>query len=46
MPAQPDHQEELKQKTLKGHEIPVPKRAEIMEAFRKVIGTKPKPEKE
>lgn len=27
---------ELKQKTLKGTEIPVPKRTEIMDAFRKI----------
>lgn len=29
---------ELKQKTLKGKEIPVPKRRDVMDAFRKIIG--------
>lgn len=28
---------ELKQKTLKGTEIPVPKRSEIMDAFKKIV---------
>lgn len=27
----------LKQKTLKGTEIPMPKRSEIMDAFRKIV---------
>lgn len=31
------------QKTLKGYEIPLPKRSEIMDAFKKIA--KPKPEK-
>lgn len=29
------------QKTLKGHEIPLPKRSEIMAAFRKIAKAKP-----
>jgi hypothetical protein len=33
-----------KQKTLKGKEIPLPKRSEIMEAFKKIIGSA-KPDK-
>ena len=28
---------ELKQKTLKGTEIPVPKRGEVMDAFKKIV---------
>lgn len=32
------------QKTLKGKEIPVPKRKDVMDAFRKIIGP-PKPDK-
>jgi hypothetical protein len=36
--------DEPKQKTPKGLEIPVPKRKELMDAFRKIIGpVKPKP---
>ncbi len=40
-PAEP----ELKQKTLKGHEIPLPKRSEVMDALRKIVQPvkKPKP---
>jgi hypothetical protein len=35
---------EPKQKTPKGHEIPVPKRKNLMDAFRKIIGpVTPKP---
>ena len=30
-----------KQKTLKGYEIPIPKRGEIMDAFRKIAKAKP-----
>jgi hypothetical protein len=38
-----DEPQESKQKTPKGLEIPVPKRREIMDAFRKIIGpVKPK----
>ena len=36
--------DEPKQKTPKGYEIPVPKRQDLMDAFRKIIGpvkTKP-----
>jgi len=29
---------ELKQRTPKGHEIPVPKREDIKAAFRKIVG--------
>lgn len=29
---------ELKQQTLKGKEIPLPKRESIMDAFRKIVG--------
>lgn len=29
------------QKTLKGHEIPLPKRSEIMDAFKKIAKAKP-----
>ena len=36
----PDRSDGPKQKTLKGHEIPVPKRGVIMSAFRKIA--KPK----
>jgi hypothetical protein len=32
-----DKQQEPKQKTPKGLEIPVPKRGEVMDAFRKII---------
>ena len=31
---------EPKQKTLKGYEIPIPKRSEIMDAFRKIAKAK------
>jgi hypothetical protein len=40
---QPDYGDVPKQKTLKGTEIPLPKRREVMDAFRKI--TKPKPAK-
>ena len=40
---QPDYGDVPKQKTLKGTEIPLPKRREIMDAFRKIV--KPKPVK-
>jgi hypothetical protein len=30
-------EEEPKQKTLKGHEIPLPKRGQIFTAFRKIV---------
>lgn len=33
---------ERKQKTLKGHEIPLPKRSAIMDAFRKIAKPKNK----
>ncbi|MCZ7587693.1 MAG: hypothetical protein M5U27_02280 [Gaiella sp.] len=39
----PDYGDAPKQKTLKGTEIPLPKRREIMDAFRKIA--KPKPAK-
>jgi hypothetical protein len=41
--AKPDYGDVPKQRTLKGTEIPLPKRREIMDAFRKI--TKPRPEK-
>lgn len=31
-------EDELKQKTLKGKEIPVPKREDVLAAFRKIVG--------
>jgi hypothetical protein len=38
-----DKPQEPKQKTAKGLEIPVPKRSEVMDAFRKILGPiKPK----
>ena len=36
--AQVPAQDELKQKTLKGKEIPLPKRKDVMGAFRKIVG--------
>lgn len=39
----PDYGDVPKQKTLKGTQIPLPKRGEIMDAFRKIA--KPKPRK-
>ena len=36
--AQVPSQDAPTQKTLKGKEIPLPKRSEIMEAFKKIIG--------
>ena len=35
-----DSGDEKTQKTLKGHEIPLPKRGEIMKAFRKIARPK------
>ena len=35
---------EPKQTTPKGHEIPVPKRKEVMEFFKGVTGKRPQPE--
>lgn len=40
---QPSYGDVPKQKTLKGTQIPLPKRDEIMDAFRKIV--KPKPAK-
>ena len=37
-----DKAQEPKQTTLKGLEIPVPKRSEVMDAFRKILKPKPK----
>jgi hypothetical protein len=34
--------QELKQKTPKGLEIPVPKRKDLMDSFRKIVGAEPK----
>jgi hypothetical protein len=36
-----DEQNQPKQKTPKGHEIPVPKRKSIFDAFRKVAAPEP-----
>jgi hypothetical protein len=36
----PRRSDEPKQKTLKGHEIPLPKRGAIMSAFRKIARPK------
>ena len=33
-------EDEPKQKTLKGHTIPLPKRREVMEAFKKIVQPK------
>jgi hypothetical protein len=41
----PDYGDVPKQTTLKGTEIPLPKRGEIMDAFRKIAKPKPKPGK-
>jgi len=38
-----DKPQEPKQKTPKGLEIPVPKRKEVMAAFRKIVGAPKKP---
>jgi hypothetical protein len=34
--------QEPKQKTAKGLEIPVPKRRDVLDAFRKIVGAPPK----
>ncbi|HJQ49979.1 MAG TPA: hypothetical protein VJ838_05655 [Gaiellaceae bacterium] len=38
-----DKEQDPTQRTPKGLEIPVPKRKEVMDAFRKIIGTPKKP---
>lgn len=43
-PVQQPAEDEPKQRTLKGAEIPLPKRSEIMDAFKKIIRPA-KPEK-
>lgn len=42
---QPNYGEVPMQKTAKGTEIPLPKKREIMYAFRKIAKPKPKPAK-
>jgi hypothetical protein len=37
-----DKEQEPRQKTPKGLEIPVPKRREVLDAFRKIVGAQPK----
>jgi hypothetical protein len=37
-----DKPQEPKQQTPKGLEIPVPKRKDLMDAFRKIVGAPPK----
>lgn len=39
-PQAPENREPT-QKTLKGYEIPLPKRSEIMDAFKKIAKSKP-----
>jgi hypothetical protein len=42
---QPHYGDVPKQRTLKGTQIPLPKRGEIMDAFRKIVKPKAKPAK-
>jgi hypothetical protein len=42
---QPDYGDVPKQKTLKGTEIPLPKRGEIMDAFRRIVKPSKTPSK-